>query len=264
MRRRLLAALIPLLGLLAACGGPGPSRPIAAALDRLKPIRSGVLQVEALFIGASRGPGGAGFNISGPFAEPLRAGGPPVTDLDVSAIGSGQAATTLISDGKSVVIERGGVIRPVTGSALKAMGYSTNADLVGLQSLGVAYWTQGPVRTTTANGAVTLAAAPDPVAAINGIVALAKEVGVGDGFHTVGGGSASVLRHNLASGSFSLRYGAGDHLLQFFWVQLLFRPAALPAIRTSLGPTAGPLISMSVSVSEVNQPQHVTVPPAPA
>ncbi|HZU71750.1 MAG TPA: hypothetical protein VE990_03165, partial [Acidimicrobiales bacterium] len=184
--------------------------------------------------------------------------------LSVSGIGGGSNSSTLVSDGTRVVVERGGVVYPVTGKALRQMGDPTNADLVGLGALGVASWGVPPIKTTRANGAVRLTAAADPVAAINGIVALANEVSVTTSrLHTVSGDSASVLRKNLTSGSFSLRYGVSDHLLQFFWVELVFRPAALPVLRASLGPNAGTDVSMAVSVTQVNQPQHVTVPTVP-
>lgn len=266
--RRLAAALCAVLltgcaadaaaGTASGAGGGAPALPgpLQRLTSSLAPLHRGVLDFEVVsYPGLEGSGGGVGYRLSGPFSDPGPGQRLPVLRLTVQPLGSGAAATTIVSSGERAWVDSGGARQPLTRAqtAQLAAGVKPGGDLTGLGQLGVARWARAPgttAQTTIAGVPVQEVTAPvDPVAALNGLETLLSTTSGLQG-RTVPANSsaAAALRRASRSAQVVVAAGTADHLLRLLRLDMTFAAPATGQLRSALGTMAGLRFTLTVQI----------------
>jgi hypothetical protein len=243
--------------LLAACSGSSTKDAVGAAGASLAKIHSGTLHLKlALATGTDASAATVGFQMDGPF-DLTPAGAPlPVADLTTveAAAAPSKGTTRFLSTGHAAFIVVGGVayqltdqqlarLEPASGSP--AASGSASSPLAGID---LSTWVVDPASqpATTVNGerVERITGKVDPVAALNGIVTMATQLGNAGGTELlVSDADAPRVRAAATSSTFEVTTGSDDHLLRTFTATVEFAvPAASSATASSSSSGSGAVL----------------------
>jgi hypothetical protein len=164
----------------------------------------------------------------------------PIADLTTTNLSDPAAPTTrFVSTGHEAFIVQGDVGYQLADAQLASIRLNPSSSGSGSGSfngLDLRQWVVDPVQqpaTTIAGEAVDrITGRVDPVAALNGIVDLAGQLGSGQGSSLrVADSEAGQVRAAAKSSTFEIATGTGDHLLRSLTAQVEF--AATPAETSS-------------------------------
>lgn len=248
----------------AACSAPPAVDALRDTANNMNKIRSGELSFRLSV--ADAGEGKAGFELVGPFSfddgRTL-----PVAQIRYAETGGKQRIeSTFISDGNEAYLVNGddafrlppesvaGLKRGGSKQSLPELqigGWIRDAKVAGEQSMD-----GKTVTHVTAN--------LDPVAALNDLFAMAREVGAApDGLGPFEGDDAGLIRRSVRSATMDLWTGKDDRLLRRLLIEMRFAADATPDLANALGRYAGASLSLELAIERPNGTVTVT-PPANA
>jgi hypothetical protein len=229
-RRRLVALITALLAGIAGCGGTSKSGAVADAGASLSRIHSGVLHLHLEISAGAGGPSSrVGFQMDGPFDLTPDGATLPVADLTSMNLSDPATPTArFVSTGRDAFVVQDDVGYQLTEKQLAPLRRAgTDSGSEKLEGLDLREWVidpqQQPASTIAGEAVDRITGRVDPVAALNGIVDLAGQLGTGDTSSLrVGDAEAEHVRAAATSSTFEIATGAQDHLLRALTAQVEF------------------------------------------
>jgi|GEM_PF-6542556 len=269
MRRWATVAVAATALCAAACGG-SKSDAVSKAGDSVGRIHSGVLHVKVeMTSGAAPDAARVGFQMDGPFDADVQAGQLPVADLTTKDFATGRT-TEFVSDRSHAFLVVDGVAYQFDDQQVASLRRANGGTSGALTGLDLRSWVVQPTDqpSTTINGQTVarVTGTVDPVAAINGIVALATALGSGDQTLQISAGDADRVRAALKSSSFELLTGAQDGLLRQVTATMAFAsPQGAPnaaggAVLQALAGYGHLTMTIQLGIDSPNGPVSVTTP----
>lgn len=245
MRRAVALAVLGVL--LAGCGG---SSPAAGALedteDKLPGIRSGRLMMLLLASSTTAAEGqGAGFQVEGPFALGVKKGSLPVA-------------------GARAFVEVDGRTTELTEAKLADLRVQEEGSGGGLDGLSLGRWLDDPkvAAGPSIDGAATeqITGSADAVAILNDVIGLTERFGAGgEAIKQLEGDAADRVRKAVSGARAEVVTGKDDRLLRRAEVSVDLAVTD-PKVREALRELAGARLTLTLAVTEHNQPVEVTIP----
>jgi hypothetical protein len=287
LRRRLLVPLALAVAIgVAACGGSSPAKKTATtakvtpaqlvsqSFSASDQVSSGIVGLRAsLALYGLKALGGKPItlDVSGPFA---RGAGGLGADLAASISAAGTTAKLgLDKVGRQIYLGIDGTYYDVTGASLSTFGVgpsgATGVTAIPLHATGAS----GPFASLGIDPRSWLT---DPhmvgQQTIDGVVTDHLTAGIdianvlGDVSKMIGGGSASstsssvleLLQSAITAAHIDVYTGVTDHIVREFDLAIVFTVPQLAA--GELGGLTGGSLKLSVTLSDVNQPQTITAP----
>lgn len=267
MRR--LALLASILVATAGCGGgaSGDSNEILSeTASNLGEIRSGELTL-AVTAKAERGET-LGFELTGAFAlaEP---GKLPLAEMEYTQIaGAERGSVTFISTGEKAYVEtEDGVFELPDDQIADLRASDTEAGGAGLEELRIDDWMVDPEASEgdEVGGDETdkVRAKLDVVAAINDLIAAARELGAGSagGLDALEGANADQVERAVETATIEILSGKDDRLLRRLLIDAEFGVDVPDDVRAALGSFAGAHVTFDLMIVNPNEPVEVEAPP---
>ena len=259
-RTRALAAGAALLAAV-ACGSSSPENDaLRQTAKKLGEIRSATLDLRMTAESpAAKGP--VGFAMRGPVALPSQRG-LPVANLEVSELrGADTATVTFVSTGDKVYVVRDGKATPLASPGISVGGGEGGG---GLGELRIDRWLRDP--KTSDGGDVggvptdRVEAGLDVAAAFDDLGRLGERLGTSSlaGMRPLDDQSREALRKAASDSRVELWTGKDDRLLRRLVLRVTLKAAGeLPEALRRMAPVT---LSLSLDLSNVNQPVHVDPP----
>lgn len=234
-----------------ACGGDEASS-LDDAADRLRDVRSGVLDMSIQIEAGGDGP--VGFEITGPFS--LSEGRFPSTDWEITrSLGDQVSFVRFISTGEQAFIEVDGIAYQVPADQLSSVGVPGAALQEGFEELDLSEWVSDP-RVDSDGDAETISGGLDAVAVVQDLVEIAGDpLGLSED-------DLEALERIVRDGEIEVRLDADG-----FPVSILVR-AEMGAELAEDAPAelrtlTGASVTLRLGVSEPNSTVDVSPPPDP-
>jgi hypothetical protein len=243
---------------LAACGS-GDGNALKETAARLGDIRSATLDLKMTAESpAAKGP--VGFAMKGPFALPSSPG-LPVAKLEVSELrGADTSSVTFVSTGDKAYVVRAGKVTPLASPGVSVGG----GDEGGLGELRIDRWLKDPKTSDggSVGGAETdhVVAGLDVATAFDDLGRLGERLGTSalGGLRPLDDRSRETLRKTASDSSVEVWAGKEDHLLRRLVLRVTLAASAdLPQALRAMAPVT---LSLSLDLSNLNQPVHVDPP----
>jgi hypothetical protein len=249
---KILSAIAATVLLLGACSDDAAS--LDPSLENLADIRSGELQLDVSIAPSTEGTD-TGFSIAGVFSLPDEEGSLPEADLTYTQrVGTTEVEGRFLADGETVVVEVDGQqseLTPEQVDAFRATGDESADSVFG--SLNVEDWFLRP-ETDDEEGEVTIKGDLDVIVALNDILEVAQRFG--SSLPPIEGDEAEVVRESVRSATGEITTGAEDGLLHHVAVFIDFGVSD-PDLARALGPLAGVVFTLEMTISNVNEPVDV-------
>ena len=260
----------------AGCGGKSKSDVVADAGASLSRIHSGTLHLRLELSAGSGDPSSrVGFQMDGAFDLAPSGATLPVVDLTTTDFSDPAMPTTrFVSTGQDAFIIKDDVGYKLTEEQLAPIRIRSDASGGSTRSIGgldLRQWVVDPVQqpaTSIAGEAVDrITGGVDPVAALNGIVDLAGQLGTGQGSSLrVSDSEVDQVRAAAKSSTFEIATGSSDHLLRSMTSRVEF--AASPPAGSSTGPVLAGLLevgrvtlTIELRIERPNSAVTVSAPP---
>src|SRR4051794_35561104 len=224
------------------CGGDATHDPVADAGASLSRVQRGTMHLElGLAAGANDPTAKVGFAMDGTFDLAPPGASMPAADVTTVNLGTPNAAANhFVSTAHDAFIVRDQVGYQLTPQQLAPLQMAASSDhdngIAGLDLRGWVHDPRAQPPTSTAAGEPVdrVTGGVDPVAALNGIVDLAGQLGGGvDPALRISPPDADRVRAATQSSSLEVLTGRDDKLLRSLTVQVQFAAA------TAAGPTTG-------------------------
>lgn len=273
MRRTWAAAACIGLLFVGACGGGSDKDPVARAGASLSRVHSGVLHLRLELGTSPDDPAGrVGFQIDGSFE--LSSGRPlPVADLTSTNLNDpSNPATRLVSTGEAAFIVKDGVGYQLDDAHTAVLRRDVAGDGSStLQGIELQHWVAGSTSSAPSdmNGEPVdrITGPADPVEVLNGITALAGQLGAGDQASLrVDAADADRVRAATTSTSLELLTGHDDHLLRSLQCTIEFSAAHSSAagaggvVLAALQRVGHLALSLELTIQRPNAPVTVSAP----
>ena len=249
--RRAATVLVAIALLVAVgCGGTSTRDPVADAGASLRQVQRGTMHLELdLAAGAEDPHTHVGFAMNGAFDLAPAGGSLPAADLTTVNLGMPNARPAhFVSTAHDAYIVRGDVGYELTAeqlAPLRTAGSTGNSSAgAGLDLRGWAINLRAQAPTTTGAGEAVdrVTGGVDPVAALNGIVDLAGQLGGGpDPALHISPADAGRVRAAAQSSDLEVLTGRDDHLLRSLTGHVQF------AAPTAAGPTTGGAVMQALN-----------------
>jgi hypothetical protein len=255
------------------CGGTSKTDAVADAGASLSRIHSGVLHLRLeISAGAGDPSSRVGFQMDGPFDLTPPGAALPIADLTSTNLSDPAMPTTrFVSTGHDAFVVQRDVGYQLTEQQLSPIRVGASGRTSGqLKGLDLRQWvvdpTQQPATTIAGEAVEQITGRVDPVAALNGIVDLAGQLGTGQGSSLrVSDAEAGQVRSAAKSSTFEIATGTSDHLLRSLTAQVEF--AAGGSASTSSGAVLSRLTTMGhltltieLRIERPNNPVTVQAP----
>ncbi|MEY2451018.1 MAG: hypothetical protein QOD92_592 [Acidimicrobiaceae bacterium] len=237
----------------AGCGGTSKADAVADAGASLSRIHSGTLHLRLELSTGNGDPASrVGFQMDGTFDLAPSGATLPVADLTTTDLSDPAMPTSrFVSTGHDAFIVKGDVGYKLAEEQLASIRIKPDASGSGNGSFGgldLRQWVVDPVQqppTSIAGESVDrITGRVDPVAALNGIVDLAGQLGAGQGSSLrVSDSEAEQVRAAAKSSTFEIATGSSDHLLRSMTSRVEFA-ATPPANNSSNGAVIDGLIKL--------------------
>jgi len=250
MRRA--ATVLAAVAMLAAvgCGGGSKRDPVADAGASLSHVQRGTMHLKLDLAAGAEGPQThVGFAMDGAFDLAAAGGSLPAADLTTVNLGMPNALPAhFVSTAHDAYIVRGDVGYELTPEQLAplrtAVPAGNSSAVAGLDLRGWALDPRAQAPTTTGAGEAVdrVTGGVDPVAALNGIVDLAGQLGGGpDPALRISAADAARVRAAAQSSNLEVLTGRDDHLLRSLIAHVQF------AAPTAAGPTTGGAVMQALN-----------------
>jgi hypothetical protein len=260
----------------AGCGGSSKTDAVADAGASLSRIHSGVLHLRLeLSTGAGDPSSRVGFQMDGSFDLAPSGATLPMVDLTTTDFSDPALPTSrFVSTGHDAFVVKNDVGYKLTDHQLASIRFAPATSGSGTRSIGgldLRQWVVRPVQqppTSIAGESVDrITGEVDAVAALNGIVDLAGQLGAGQGSSLrVSDSEASQVRAAAKSSTFEIATGTSDHLLRSMTSRVEF-VATPPADSSSNGAVLDGLIkvghltlTIELRIERPNDPVSVSAP----
>jgi hypothetical protein len=212
------------------CGSKSKSDAVADAGASLGRIHSGVLHLHLELSAGSGDPSArVGFQMDGTFDLAPNGSTLPVADLTSTNLSDPAAPQVrFVSTGHDAFIVKNDVGYKLTDEQLGKLRIDgTSSGSSSFKGLDLRQWVidpvQQPASTIAGESVDRITGRVDPVAALNGIVDLAGQLGTGQGSSLrVGDTESNQVRSAATTTSFEIATGVGDHLLRSLTAQIEF------------------------------------------
>ena len=243
MRR--LAAL-PVVLLVAACGGGDDGSVLADAEEHLAGLQAATVSLELTAATPTSGP--VGFRLEGPFD--FDSGGDlPVLDLTYTRLlGDDEQAVRIVSDGETVTVEQDGADPvEVPDDDLDALRLG-DGSAAGLEGLDLADWVEDAEEaedgsTTTVTGEL------DAAALLQDLNRIVAEVAGAEGLGQLDDDAADELASHVQESSIEVVTEGDDHRLRSLDAAVDFGRDVPEGLEDALGPYAAARLQLRLALS---------------
>lgn len=269
IQRRWLGGVAALV-LFAGCTGgdrsrtsSDPSEIVNETAANMAAIESGDLDFSLTATSEGELEGSAGFELSGPFS--FEEDSLPTASWDFTRIaGEERVSVTFISADGAAFIEVDGQAYEVEPEQLGQLGASGGVVEGGLESLDIGDWIESPEISDGGfvGGAETdlIEGDLDVVAAVNGMLEIARQVSGDDSLPEITGEDAEQLEQTAAGATIELYTGVEDRLLRRLLVSLPLEAGAIEGLPEGLADMAATEFNLDLTISDPNSEISVEAP----
>lgn len=270
IRGRWLAGFVALAFSVVGCNGQDPTSSgsdpreiVNETAANMASIESGELDFSLTAASEGELEGSAGFELSGPFR--FEEGVLPTVSWDFTRIaGEETVSVTFVSVDGAAFVEVDGQAYEVEPDQIGQLGASGGAVKGGLESLDIGNWIESPQLSDggSVGGAETdlIEGELDVVAAVNGILEIARQVSGDEDLPEITGEDAEQLERTAAGATIQLYTGAEDRLLRRLFVSLPLEAGGIEGLPEGLADLAATEFALDLRISDPNSEISVEAP----